>query len=218
MTTIAVLNQKGGVGKTTLAVNLGGAAHVDGRRTLIVDMDVQGSATDWYAARADDSPLAGLVVMKMDKRLTVPKFKELSTGYDFVVLDGPPRLDDVTQSAAVAADVALIPVSPGPFDLWATSSTLKTLDHADEIRDQLGRSPVRRVFVVNRAEVGGTLTRELPEVLAEGENEVLETVVHQRIAFKKSALKGECVLTFGGDEAAMSEVKALYRAVVGKRK
>lgn len=217
MTTVAVVNQKGGVGKTTLAVNLAGAAHMDGRRTLIIDMDVQGSAAEWFAARADESPLAGLVVVKMDKRLTVPKYKELSSGFDFVVLDGPARLDDVTSSAAIASDVALIPVSPGPFDLWATSSTLKTLDHADEVREQLGRPPVRRAFVVNRAEVGTTLTRELPEVLAEGANQVLDVVVHQRISFKKSAIRGECVLTHGGDEAAASEIKALYRAIAGRR-
>ncbi len=216
MTTVAVLNQKGGVGKTTLAVNLGAAAHVDGRRTLIVDMDVQGSAAEWYTARADDSKLAGLVVVKMDKRLTVPKFRELATGYDFVVLDGPPRLDEVTCSAAVAADVVLIPVSPGPFDLWATSSTLATLDRADEIREQLNRGRVRRAFVVNRAEVGTTLTKETPEVLGE-HGDVLEVIIHQRIAFKRSALIGESVVTAGGDQAAESEIKGLYRAIAGRR-
>lgn len=217
MFTVAVLNQKGGVGKTTLAVNLAAAAHVDGKRTLLVDMDMQGSAAEWFAARADSSPLAGLVVVKMDRRLTVPKFRELAGGYDFVVLDGPPRLDEVTSSAAVASDVVLIPVSPGPFDLWATSSTIKTLDSADEIRAQLDRGPVRRVFVINRAEVGTTMTRSTPEAIAEV-GEVLDVVVHQRIAFKKSAGNGESVLTAVGDEAAESEIKALYRALVGRRK
>jgi chromosome partitioning protein len=180
-------------------------------------MDVQGSAADWYQARSDTSPLAGLVVVRMDKRLTLPKFRELAAGYDFVVLDGPPRLDEVTCSAAVAADVVLVPVSPGPFDLWATSSTLATLDRADEIRAQLDREPVRRAFVLNRAEVGTTLTRDTPEVLAE-RGEVLDTVVHQRIAFKKAALAGESVISLGGDEAAASEVQALYRAIGGRRK
>lgn len=217
MYTVAVLNQKGGVGKTTLAVNLAAAAHVDGRKTLIVDMDQQGSAAEWYSARADESPLAGLVVVKMDRRLTVPKFRELASGYDFVVLDCPPRLDDVSSSAAVAADVVVIPVSPGPFDLWATSSTLATLDRADEIRAQLDRPAVRRIFVVNRAEVGTTLTRETPEVLAD-RGDVLDTVIHQRIAFKRSALAGESVLTAGGDQAAEVEIRSLYKAVSGRRK
>lgn len=218
MYTIALLNQKGGVGKTTLAVNLAAAAHMAKRRTLLVDMDMQGSAAEWYSARDDKSPLAGLVVVRMDRRLTVPKFRELAQGFDVVVLDGPPRLDEVTCSAAVAADVVVIPVSPGPFDLWATSSTLATLDRADEIRAQLDRGSVRRVFVLNRAEVGTNLTKETPEVLAE-RGEVLKVIVHQRIAFKKSALDGESVLTSGHDDVAAGEIKALYAAITnGKRK
>jgi chromosome partitioning protein len=217
MYTVAVLNQKGGVGKTTLATNLAAAAHVDGRRSLLVDMDVQGSAAEWYTARADASRLAGLVVVKMDRRLTVPKFRELASGYEFIVLDGPPRLDEVTCSAAVAADVVVIPVSPGPFDLWATSSTLATLDRADEIRAQLDRPPVRRAFVVNRAEVGTTLTRDTPEALA-ATGEVLDVVVHQRIVFKRAALAGESVLTFGGDDTAADEIRDLYKSIAAGRR
>ena len=55
-----------------------------------------------------------------------------------VFLDGPPRLGDVTQSAAVAADVAVLPIQPGPFDFWAVAETLESLDQADQIREQLG--------------------------------------------------------------------------------
>jgi chromosome partitioning protein len=217
MFTVAVLNQKGGVGKTTLAVNLAAVAHIEKRRTLLVDMDEQGSASEWYAARSDESPLAGLVVVKMDRPLTLAKFRELATGYDFVVLDGPPRLDKVSTSAAVAADVVVMPVSPGPFDLWATSSTLATLDEADAIRAQLDRSPVRRVFVINRAEVGTVLTREMPEALGE-RGEVLDAVVHQRIAFKTSALDGESVVTMGDGVVATQEIRAVYRAITGRRR
>lgn len=214
MTTVAVLNQKGGVGKTTLALNMASAAHLAGRRTLVVDMDSQSSSAEWFAARDDGSKLSGLVVVKMDRRLTVPKFAEISAGFDFVVLDGPPRVDDVTCSAAVAADVVMIPVTPGPFDLWATNKTLETLFQADEIREQLARGPARRLFVVNHAEIRTTLTRETPEALAEY-GEVLQTIIHQRIAFKRSCLQGESVLTWN-DQAAAAEIRALYAEVCGR--
>jgi cellulose biosynthesis protein BcsQ len=151
MLTVAVLQQKGGSGKTTLAVNLAAAAHLEGRRTLVVDMDRQASAFDWSAARQDGSALEGLAVVKADKAIALPRFREITRGYDYVFLDGPPRLGDVTQSAAVAADVAVLPIQPGPFDFWAVAETLESLDHADQIREQLGRPPIRRVFVVNRA-------------------------------------------------------------------
>ena len=71
--------------------------------------------------------------------MALPRFKEMSRGYDYVFLDGPPRLGDVTQSAAVAADVAVLPIQPGPFDFWAVAETLESLDQADQIREQLGR-------------------------------------------------------------------------------
>src|SRR6266545_854620 len=105
LTTIAVLNQKGGVGKTTLATNLAAASHLKGRRTLLIDMDRQGSALDWSAARLEGSKLAGLAVVKLDKALALPRFREITEGYEVVFLDGPPRLGDITRSAAVAADV-----------------------------------------------------------------------------------------------------------------
>ena len=121
MLTVAVLQQKGGSGKTTLAINLAAAAHLDGDRALVVDMDRQASAFDWSAARQDGSPLDGLAVVKADRAIALPRFKEIARGYDYVFLDGPPRLGDVTQSAAVAADVALLRANPALPSEWLIS-------------------------------------------------------------------------------------------------
>jgi hypothetical protein len=116
---------------------------------------VQGSA-----ARQDGSPLDGLAVVKADRAIALPRFKEIARGYDYVFLDGPPRLGDVTQSAAVAADVAVMPIQPGPFDFWAVAETLESIDQADQVRAQLGRPPIRRVFVLSRASTNTRLARE----------------------------------------------------------
>ena len=72
MLTVAVLQQKGGSGKTTLAINLAAAAHLDGDRALVVDMDRQARAFDWSAARQDGSPLDGLAVVKADRAIALP--------------------------------------------------------------------------------------------------------------------------------------------------
>jgi len=213
---IALLNQKGGVGKTTLALNLAAAAHLDGRRALLVDLDSQGSALDWYAARSDrpDSPLSGLITVKLDRVVSAHQFAQLANSYDVVVLDGPARLGELTRSAAIAADLVAIPVQPGPFDLWAGGETLASLDQADAIRRELGRGPIGRVWVINRASTGTKLARQAPEVLATA-GAVAPTIIHQRIAFASSAAIGESVLTTEPDGPAASEVLSLYRDLVG---
>jgi chromosome partitioning protein len=216
MLTIAVLDQKGGVGKTTLATNIAAAAKLDGRRTLLVDVDRQGSALDWSAARTEGSTLEGLGVVKADKALALQRFREITAGYDVVLLDGPPRLGEVTRSAAVAADVVLVPIQPGPFDLWASRETLDVLNEADAIRSELQRKPARRVFVVNRASTNTVLARQAPAALAE-QGEVIG-VVHQRIAFAESAATGERVLATDPAGPAADEIRALYKAITGKRR
>lgn len=216
MLTVAVLQQKGGSGKTTLAVNLAAAAHLEGCRTLIVDMDRQASAFDWSAARQDGSKLEGLAVVKADKAIALPRFREMSQGYDYVFLDGPPRLGDVTQSAAVAADVAVLPIQPGPFDFWAVAETLESLDQADQIREQLGRPPIRRIFVLNRASANTRLAREAEEELRKTGGE-LAGVVHQRVAFPDAASRGESVLTSRAADSAADDITRLWRALKGRK-
>jgi hypothetical protein len=141
--TIALVSQKGGVGKTTLATNLAAAAHLEGRRTLVLDLDPQGSSLDWSAARSEGSKLDGLAVAKTDRALTVPRFRELSQGYDVVILDAAPRMNDLTRAAVVAADIAVVPLRPSGLDYWASAETVAALDSADAVREQLRAYPGR---------------------------------------------------------------------------
>jgi chromosome partitioning protein len=214
MLTVAVLQQKGGSGKTTLAINLAAAAHLEGRHALVVDMDRQGSAFDWSAARKDGSPLDGLAVVRSDRAIALARFKEISRGYDYVFLDGPPRLGDITQSAAVVADVALLPIQPGPFDFWAVTETLESLDVADQIREQLGREPIRRAFVLNRAGTNTRLAREAETELRKSGGE-LAGVVRQRVAFPDAASQGESVFTTRAGEPAAEDIQRLWRKLKG---
>lgn len=227
MMTISVVNRKGGVGKTTLATNLAAVAHVRGRRTLVLDLDRQGSAFDWYSAREAKSRLDGLGVARADKALSLPKFRELSHGYDLVVCDGPPRLSDVTRAAAVAADVTLVPIRAGAFDWWASAETLELLDAADAIRVELKLRPSRRVFVLNGARAGTKTTRDAMAAIA-GVGELASVVVHNRVAYAEAALLGESVGTLSlarqstrpspqdGAVAAAAEMESLFDALTRK--
>jgi len=210
--TVAVLQQKGGCGKTTLAINLAAAAHLEGARAVIVDMDRQASAFDWSVARGARSALDGLAVVRADRALPLPRFREIVRGFEYAFLDGPPRLGDVTQSAAVAADLAVLPIQPGPFDFWAVAETLESLDRADQIREQLGRGPIRRAFVVNRASARTRLAREAEAELLRTGGELL-AVVRQRVAFAEAAARGDSVVTSA--DLAADEIRRLWRALKG---
>jgi chromosome partitioning protein len=222
--TIAVLCQKGGVGKSTLASNLGAAAHLSGFRTVILDPDPQGSLVDWKAARPTGSRLAGLDVKAVGESLTEPRFLKLTAGYQVAILDGAPRLNDIARSAAMASDVALIPLRVGGFNWWASEETLKLLDLVDKARDALPvpRPPLRRVFVLNealeRTRLGQSALRALEQL-----GEEAPVAIPSRVHYAAAATAGESVLTFTDrqlprgvpvpEQPAASEMWTLWRAL-----
>lgn len=214
MRTIAVLNQKGGVGKSTIAQNLAAAAHLAGKRVLVIDLDKQGTSLDWFVARKEDSKLAGLRVMKADSSRTFSavKIREASQGFNFVLLDGSPRLSEVARAAAVAADLVLLPIQAATADLWAAQETSEMLTEADGMREEIGKKPVRRLFVINRAKTNAVAAREAPERLA-ALGKVSDVVVHDRIVFSYAMALGESVLTTEPDGASAEEIRKLYKAV-----
>jgi chromosome partitioning protein len=213
MYVIAVLSLKGGVGKTTLATNLAAAAHLRGKSTILVDLDKQGSSLDWGSMRSESSKLAGIAVSKHDRNFSRARLLELATGREVVVLDGPPRIGDQSSAAAIAADIVVIPVTPGPFDLWATDETLQELDRADALREQLGRGPVRRLFVANRCAARTVLTRSARDALGQ-RGQVSDTTIQQRVVYPESAATGESVLTTQPKGPAAAELQKLFDEIM----
>ena len=115
---ISVINQKGGVGKTTLSISLAAALAARKLCVLLVDADPQASALDWVAARGQDAPFAAVGMCKPILHLELPK---MARDFDAILIDGPPRVYDVAKSAVMASDAVLIPVLPSQFDVWAAT-------------------------------------------------------------------------------------------------
>jgi chromosome partitioning protein len=205
---IAVLHLKGGSGKTTLAVNLAAAAHLEGLSTLVIDADTQGSAFDWSVARAEGSALEGLAVVKADKPLKGSRFAEIIRGRDVVVIDGPARQRDVTISAAMVADVVCVPICPGPYDFWSVSDTNETLDQADAARE----TPPLRAYVLNRFNAGQRLSRVAEEELRKTGG-VIAGTVRLRVAFGERGALGESVFGVSATKEAAEDIAHVWRAL-----
>jgi len=198
---IAVANQKGGVGKTTLSVNLAASLARTGKRVLLIDADPQGSALDWAAAR-ESEPLFSLVGLP---RPTVHKeIGQIGQGYDHIIIDGPPRVTDLARSAIMASDVVVIPVQPSPYDIWAADEVVKLINEARVYKDGL-----KAVFVVNRKIANTAIGRDVGEALSEYSLPVLDASITQRVVFAEAVAQGKAVYEIDPEGLAAAEVQAV---------
>lgn len=196
-----LLNQKGGVGKTTLSVNLAASLAQAGNRVLLIDADPQGSALDWAAARTDE-PLFSVIGLP---RATIHReIQQISQGYDHVVIDGPPRVTDLARSAIMASDIVLIPVQPSPYDIWAAHEVVQLIEEASVFKENL-----KSFFVVNRKIANTAIGRDASQALETYPIAVLKSSVTQRVIFAEAASEGKSVYEIDPDGPAATEMQAV---------
>lgn len=208
MKIIAVLNQKGGSGKTTIATHLARALQLDGADVLLIDSDPQGSARDWSAAR-EDQPLT---VVGIDRPTIDRDIKNVARKVDFVVIDGAPQAADLAVSAIKAADLVLIPVQPSPYDIWATADLVDLVKQRIEVTD----GKLQAAFVVSRAIKGTRIGGEVTTALADYGLPILESRITQRVSYPVTAVTGMTVLEMESDGDAAAEVRQLANEIKQK--
>jgi chromosome partitioning protein len=206
MPVIALVGNKGGAGKTTLTVNLSVGLGRRGR-VVVLDTDPQGSSAQWRSI-GDDGLLPEVVSATEDLGERV---RELGQNHDFIVVDCPPSVQ-APQTLAIlqASDVALIPVQPSPFDLWASIHIENAVVEA-----RTSNPSLQALLVINQLEPRTTLSQLMRDALAEIEVPVAATAVKRRAVYRASALEGRSVYGMGkrGAEAA-AELDQLIQEVI----
>lgn len=200
---IGVLNQKGGVGKTTIAVNLAAVYAKAGQRVLLVDADPQGSSLAWSAAREGD-PL--FPVVGMPKPTLHKDMPSISADYDVVIIDGSPRVSELGRAAIMASDLVVIPVQPSPYDVWASADTVQLIKEAQQFKPAL-----EAVFVINRKIVNTAIGRDVTTALANFELPVCKQALCQRVLYAESAVRGQSVVEVDATSDAAREITSLAR-------
>lgn len=189
---IAILNQKGGVGKTTIATNVASRLFIDGYKVLLVDSDPQGSARDWHAIGSSDIPVVAIDRPTLEKDIT-----KLSDSFDYIIIDGAPQLTDMAVSAIKVANIIVIPVQPSPYDIWASSDLVDIIKHRQQVSD----GKLKAVFCISRKITGTLLGKEVIEALQGYSLPVMNSFTSQRIVYAKSAASGHSIFATDNNDA-----------------
>ena len=204
---IAVVNQKGGAGKTTLSMHVAATLTQRGQRVMLVDADPQGTATRWAAAATQEIPfpvpVCGLAAAGRMLHREVQKYVK---DYAYVVIDCPPALDALTpQSALLVSDLAVVPLIPSPLDVWAATGVTFLIENARAVNMTL-----RALLVLNQCQPRQVLAQEVREQLDAFQIPLAKAYLGDRVVYRQAPLLGTSVHTMGKEAAqAIEEVTSV---------
>ena len=201
MPIIAIVNQKGGTGKTTLSTNLAWA-FAETAPVLLLDADPQGSAQDW--ADSQLQPPLHLEVKAAEPSRLIQDVRSSASDYGWVIIDGPPGISKTSADAVRAADLVLIPAKASPFDVWAASDIVEAV----KARQKTAKGKPVAAFVITMTRPRTRLGRQIDAALAEYGLPALQARTTERVAYPQAAIEGKSVLE-GRDQTARNEILAI---------
>jgi chromosome partitioning protein len=203
METLALIAQKGGCGKSTLAVHMAVCAAMYGQRVAIIDVDPQGSAFDWNEVREPGRKFDAIKATVAELPGLLQKAEAAGTG--LAIIDTAPHTNKDPPAVAQLADFVLIPARPAFFDLKAMAATVIAL--------HMTKTP--RAVVINAAPHGWRLVAEARASLEKAGVTVLPEAIHQYAALGHAVTGGMSIHEYEPDSPAAAEIEALYKAIAG---
>lgn len=202
MKTIAIVSQKGGSGKTTVAVHLAVCAELARKSAAIIDLDPQASALEWYSRRDAEAPE---VITSTPEQLPAMLERAKENGAGLVIIDTAPHSDRAAVVAATHADLVLIPCRPSAFDVAAIGTTLNLLRLAEVMN--------RAAILLNAAPPRGPLT----DAAEAGLSEIVPVIsvrLHHRAAYSHAINSGNSVEEYEPNGKAAEEIRELYKWIM----
>ncbi len=200
---VAIAQQKGGAGKTTIAIQLGVTWARQGQRVALLDIDPQGSLAAWYDLRRKAVEDGRLVAHEVQGWKLATEIDRLKSNFDVLIIDTPPHAETDARVAIRAASLILVPVQPSPMDLWATTPTLTLAK----------REKSSSLLVLNRLPSRGRLVDVIRSRIAEEQLPLAKTALGNRSAFAASMMEGKGVVETQPKGTAAVEIRALAEEV-----
>jgi chromosome partitioning protein len=210
---LAVGNIKGGVGKTTLAVNLAIARAAEGRDVLVIDGDEQGTAQSFTDLRTEQLGEPGYTAVALQGAALRTQVRKMADKYDDIIIDVGGRDTGSLRAALTVAHTLLIPVQPRTFDIWAVDAVGELVKEAREINEHL-----QALIVINAADAQGRDNEDAAGILRDVDGlEMLPITIGRRKAFPNAAAQGMAVTeATPRDAKAAQELEALVREVYSR--
>jgi chromosome partitioning protein len=197
---ISLINQKGGVGKTTTAINIASALSAKKLNVMMVDADPQGSVMQWQSAGANrEFDVVHLPASDLRSQIEIHR-----RAFDHVVIDSPPALSQASQEIAAASDLAIIPIAPSSLDIWSSRETIRLVSDVGRTHPGLFAR-----LLVYRKIPGTRLAAEAREALNSYGLEIFKTEISQRIAYVEAIVSGVSILKYSPNSVAAREIRSL---------
>lgn len=202
---ISFVNQKGGVGKTTAAINLAASLARKNYGVALVDADPQGSAARWHAVENNQA----FEVVPWPESISKEEIQLVAGGLDYLIIDSPPGRGDTVRTVLSISNLAIIPVSPSSLDIWSCEGTMEMIAESRRFNPELAVD-----LLITKKIPGTRVAREIHAALATFDVTVMSAELSQRVAFIDAMKCGVSVTQYAPGSKAAEEIEAFCNEII----